>query len=376
MPQVWLLDEWNTSSGGDLAKAVSTKASQLGASLPVRHKRGSSVAGALPSGNDVVVVFAGPENTSHLPARRPAWMSVCDVVPVVENAADVPSIRDYLRQNNAFVRTRFPRNHWADVLTDDVLARALLARHTRNVFISYVRADRIGVARQLADRLMEDGFGVFLDERSISVGARFDREIAYRLDDADVLILLASPGLQHSRWVQRELNFARQANIAILVVDLDRHPDTHLVVRSAMPYQRFRPATIPAKPADELATQDLTNLLGLVYRMRIGSVVRRAINLMPAATTAFAAAHGGATLTPGPEVGEFIDAASGDILRVLPFRPTIDVLWRVASRSPTQHAVRVVYPEAVPRDSRVRALRWAFLPHRPQTEILHVRQLF
>jgi hypothetical protein len=374
---VWILDDSGAGAGGDLPTALAARTLQLGVTLNVHQSTGVQIAAIVPKKDDVVVVYAAKEATSSLPGPPPAWVSACVVIPVVEKAKDIEDVRPYLRTVNAFVRSQFDASYVTEVLADDVLSEALLARRTRSVFVSYKRSESLAVARQVAGRLSEEGFAVFLDERSIGRGVRFDREIAYRLDDADMIVVLVTDGLEHSSWVQKEISFACSANIALVAVDLTTAPGTHSVVQATLPGQRFLPSG-PGKhdgtaPLDD---GDLSDLMSCLYRLRVAGIVRRVQNLLPLGRAHFARSHASSTIQTDAQLGALVDTTTKDVLRVLPFRPTADVLWDMRRRQAgTGAKMHVVYPENVPHDARVRALRWAFLPHRPQVEILHVRQL-
>lgn len=369
MTNLWVIDEWTTGSAGDLINRLASHA-HLG--VYIEHIRPADWRRLNPGSGDIVVAFAAvaPVNASSalLPSAAPPWLRDCTVIPVVEKAADAPLLPGYLYRLNAFVRDRYHPNYWADVLADDALTRALLPRERRTAFISYKRTDSLALAQQLADRLSQDGFEPFLDERTIGRGAAFEREIAYHLDDADMIIVLATQNLQHSVWVQREISFANRSNIALTVVDCGAQRGTLSVVSSALPSQRFRPSgSIPRSPQNQLDPSDLDDLIGKLYRSRISGIARRIHNLVPAAQALLPAGASRA-------LGELLDM--NEVVQVLPFRPTAEVAWRLRRKHAGASALRIVYPENVPRDPRVRALRWSLLPHQPKLEIVDVRRLF
>jgi hypothetical protein len=366
--RAWIPDP--PMEGVALTKALKAKIAQLGLTVPVDYRNSIDLASG-PTRGDVVVIFA--DNPTKLPVGAPQWFRTCVVLPVVKDATDVSALPAYLQERNAFIMSMF-QDYTVEVLVDDVLSHAVLSRTTKSVFVSYKRSDSLNMARQIAERLGRDGFSVFLDERSIGRSERFADEIAYRLDDVDAVILLATPDLQNSKWVQKEIAFAKNASIALVAVDCGNSAGTHPVLRGAMADQRFRPNRVPQGENDTLDERDLEDLIGMVYRHRVAGIVRRVQDLLPPARAAFATMSK-STVSQGNVLGELKNELD-EVLRVLPHRPTAEHLWQIRRGCGAQDKIRVVYPESVPRDRRVRALRWAFLGHRPLLEILHVRHLF
>jgi len=374
MRSIWIIDDSHGAGASELFNAIEERA-HLG--LFVHYQSSATLPTATPPDGAIVVVFAAEAARSALPLAAPAWLRTCDVIPQVNDANDVKNIRDYLRPLNAFVSNAHHPDYRCDVLADEVLTRALLARRERSCFVSYRREDGLAMARQLADRLAADGIQTFLDERSIAKGARFDEEIAYRLDDADVVVVLATPKLEQSKWAQREIAFANRSSIALLVVDCGHVENAHPLVLAAMPDQRFRPwHALPQSELDELHEHDLERLLGALYAMRVSGIARRIQSLVPAAEATLKRMYPRGAVVHGADLGELVESGSGTTLRVLPFRPTVESMWRARPAVPNLASVGFVYPENLARDARVRALRWALLPHRPQSEVYHVRQLF
>lgn len=68
-----------------------------------------------------------------------------------------------------------------------------LLRKSRRVFISYKRSESTGVAQQLFDLLIRNGFDPFLDSYSIRPADNFQEELLHRMTDSDVLIQLYTP---------------------------------------------------------------------------------------------------------------------------------------------------------------------------------------
>ena len=88
----------------------------------------------------------------------------------------------------------------------------------RKVFISYYREETTEVAVQLYDALSRRNFDVFLDRFSVSPGADFPEELDQELAGKAFVVLLESPGVQESRWIQHEISYALSHRIGILAV--------------------------------------------------------------------------------------------------------------------------------------------------------------
>ena len=74
------------------------------------------------------------------------------------------------------------------------------------LFISYSRADW-ATAERLADDLQQQGYNLWLDQRSIPHGANWDNEVQRGLDESDVMLVLLSPSAVSSQNVADEWSF-------------------------------------------------------------------------------------------------------------------------------------------------------------------------
>ncbi|MCU0513165.1 MAG: toll/interleukin-1 receptor domain-containing protein [Anaerolineae bacterium] len=75
-----------------------------------------------------------------------------------------------------------------------------------HVFISYSRQNG-DYARNLADRLIAEGFDVWIDDR-INYGENWWRVIVKAIRDCAAFLPVMSPAADESRWVQREVSVA------------------------------------------------------------------------------------------------------------------------------------------------------------------------
>jgi hypothetical protein len=86
-----------------------------------------------------------------------------------------------------------------------------LARHPAKVFICHDSRDR-EIARDLSHRILDAGFGVWLDAICLIAGQRFEYEIRDALDTADAVVVLISPGSEgKTGFIQREIRLVLEA---------------------------------------------------------------------------------------------------------------------------------------------------------------------
>ncbi|MBI2298917.1 MAG: toll/interleukin-1 receptor domain-containing protein [Armatimonadetes bacterium] len=83
------------------------------------------------------------------------------------------------------------------------------------MFVSHSSVDT-WVARQIADRIMECGAAVFLDESAIDVGADFEEDILTFLEKAGELVVLLTPWALDRPYVWAELGAAWYRRIPIV----------------------------------------------------------------------------------------------------------------------------------------------------------------
>jgi len=95
--------------------------------------------------------------------------------------------------------------HETSRIVETLLGLLHLLPSDRRAFISYCRKESVGVARQLFEALAHKGFNVYLDTASTRPGVDFQKTISSRLNEDDVFVLLDTPGINDSRWVQEEI---------------------------------------------------------------------------------------------------------------------------------------------------------------------------
>lgn len=77
-----------------------------------------------------------------------------------------------------------------------------------HIFISYSKKNR-EYARALADRLLDEGFDIWIDDR-IDYGENWERTIFRAIDDCAAFIVIMTPQSYDSLWVQRECHYAEK----------------------------------------------------------------------------------------------------------------------------------------------------------------------
>ena len=91
-----------------------------------------------------------------------------------------------------------------------------MATHpTPTAFLSYSHLDK-NVARRLVRRLSAYGISVWFDERELRVPARLTPSIRYQIEEAEVLLVIASLPSTRSTWVGKELDFAAKHGTEII----------------------------------------------------------------------------------------------------------------------------------------------------------------
>lgn len=306
------------------------------------------------------------------------------VLPIVVDAPEARWLPATLSRFNAFQRGLW-HHAWADGLVDEVLTLGWQRRRERRVFISYKRGDSGPVARQLYDALTARGYLTFLDDVSIPKGEEFQRELKWWLNDADVVMVLSTPGFQSSRWCVEEISAAKSGGIGLLGVVwppevFDNPPQRAFPLPPAPPPGKPVPQPVHAAidpdqrlvlsqadfaggPADPLWMQPLTDdglatVMAHCARQRATAIRMRLENLIPLAEFVLKPSGG---LQPASAPGDyaFVDAQGGSaFVRLLPFRPDPRALHDVFASAGAEATVGCLYSECDVHDPRATAMRW------------------
>jgi hypothetical protein len=100
-------------------------------------------------------------------------------------------------------------------LVEVVLRMLGLSERERRVFVSYRRDDTTPLADQLRHALLDRGFDVFIDRFSIEPGEDVQRRIDIELGDKAFVLVLESPTMHESKWIQHEITYAVQHGLAL-----------------------------------------------------------------------------------------------------------------------------------------------------------------
>lgn len=101
---------------------------------------------------------------------------------------------------------------------ENILPELGLTEKERKVFISYRRSDGLGMADQLFDVLSRRGFAVFMDLYDIESGRDVQREITAYLEDIAFVLVIESPEAHHSKWIDKEVNYALKHHMGLLIM--------------------------------------------------------------------------------------------------------------------------------------------------------------
>lgn len=101
-----------------------------------------------------------------------------------------------------------------------ILVMLGLAEPERRVFLSYFRNESTPLAVQLHTALAQARFDVFLDRFTVPPAVDFQVRLEEDLGDKAFLVLIESPGLRTSRWVEHEIAYAHAHRIGILAVTI------------------------------------------------------------------------------------------------------------------------------------------------------------
>jgi hypothetical protein len=105
-------------------------------------------------------------------------------------------------------------------LAEEVLQHLGLTERDRRVFLSYLRRETTPMAYQLYDELHRRRFSTFLDTCEIEHGERVQDRIEQALQSTSFVLLLYSPSVETSEWIEKEINFALTHGLGLLALAL------------------------------------------------------------------------------------------------------------------------------------------------------------
>jgi hypothetical protein len=180
----------------------------------------------------------------------------CDHYPY-NNAAHVlgrlefttgKSFRDCKERGRGLKLLTVPQLEAESAILLQAFAHRLLSK--RSVFLSYAHEDR-GVAYKLVRALKTRGIAIQRDVNQIRAGDRWATKLEEAVKAADIFVILASKQSARSKWVRREIEWAKQELEAggcvrtIIPLKLpdrswQRFPELHEFQYMAMPFAANR----------------------------------------------------------------------------------------------------------------------------------------
>lgn len=362
--RVCFLDNGDSARRASIETALQRLGRALGVAIPTGDWDGKPL-----TSRDILVFLGalnGPDAATGAVAAQLEVEATVDgrVLTVVARPKDfgatVPSAYPNLTRVNALFQDTYG-NAWADAVADEVAARLFLKRRARKVFLSYRRDDSLQLARQLRDQLTRRRFDIFLDEVSLEPTIDFQRALKAWLLDADLVIVLASPRFEESRWTMEEIALAGSANVGMISVTWPAEvyaqpapalgfagqpgwPRPSVEGTTALADERFGITLSDLVPPNGVSLaecllkqpQELTLKPDAVERL-VGHALRartRAIRSRLEGLLAFARHHFPSAV-PTDELGDLeVETAAGtELVRVVPFRPTaitFEQAWRDA----------------------------------------------
>lgn len=155
-----------------------------------------------------------------------------------------------------------------------------LTEKHRRVFVSYRRSDSLLIGEQLWETLSKAGFEVFLDRFSVDPGSNFQERLTEALSDKAFLLLVESPDVTTSKWVEYEVEYGRKSRMGLLALTW---PDS-AKMKNVFDKQRRQlifPADLEATPhGHRLTAQFLATVSELVERTHAKAMLARRRRMM------------------------------------------------------------------------------------------------
>lgn len=169
--------------------------------------------------NDALATVAVFISNTHQPVHQPALDELKQrailTLPYVSTLKDFQRlVPPALSAINGLEPSPADTSH--EKLVGRVLEELRLLRRQRSVFISYRRVESAGVAAQLREQLQARRYDVFLDSYSVEYGVDFQSALWNELGNTDVVVLLNTPTVFSSEWVEKEVTRTSAAGIAML----------------------------------------------------------------------------------------------------------------------------------------------------------------
>ncbi len=170
-------------------------------------------------GPTIILYFASlkckisdPRNNMIIEAIKKGYL----LIPIIEKNSDFNNIMpEILLDLNAFI---WEGEQPLKKLNGIIFENLGLSEKDRRLFISYKRSDGSGMADQLFDMLTHQRFDVFLDRYNIEYGYEIEKKIFQAIEDKAFLLILESPEAYESDYVSKEINYALEHSLALLII--------------------------------------------------------------------------------------------------------------------------------------------------------------
>jgi hypothetical protein len=211
-----------------------------------------------------------------------------------------------------------PLDHMIYVNADMIVAALLesvgLLPRQRRVFISYRRDEAATAATQLFNALVERQFDVFLDSQGTAPAAEQAALSWHNLYDADVLLMLDTPGYFEQRWTHAEFGRVLAKGISVLKVSW---PDAGASTRSATASVVKLAAADITPDAGRMADDALVRICQQLEELRSQNHAVRTVNLVSSIRLAIQAI-GGKMLGVSAHKAVHLQLPGGERLTVYP----------------------------------------------------------
>jgi hypothetical protein len=239
-----------------------------------------------------------PDPTAEAAWRAHSGDAQWEVIPAMPAGTDVAA---HVPAQWRGINVAFWKRHPIESLWG-IMQRAGLTPEESRLFISYVRRDSSAVADQLFVALTDQGFDVFLDRCSVPVGVEFQERLMQDLSDKAMVVLLNSPGVAHSYWVQEEIAMIKTYRLGLLELQFpnaakrpDIDPD---FATSISPADLVSAGRDYPEEARKLSDPALQNVVGRIKAVHGRAIHRRRFELIDNFAAALMAASVPSSILP------------------------------------------------------------------------------
>jgi len=303
--QVAIIAGRPTPKTATLRKTLTGACVQLGLPPSVLHFLDETTVALADASLPLTGVYFGGTGTS--PASETAVRLLRDrdaaILPVVSSLDDFTrKVPPGLHELNGFAPDSADTSLAA--VANYVLQQLGLERRERMAFISYKRTESRHAALQIYHGLDDRSWGAFLDTHSISPGVKFQDTLWDKMASADVLLLLDTPGVLASRWVQEELAHAHDLGMGVLQIIWPTH--TRLPGTEFCEPEYLDAGDLVGSPSRtggaRLRSAALRRIMAAIERVRARALAARRNRIVREFCASAAATGRTVTVQPGGEI--------------------------------------------------------------------------